>query len=105
MSASTLNFDRAESHIVARSADVSVTQRRIWISVLVPLALVGLLFAVFWRDAQPRMLLWLFVGYVLFGLLEKLSYGLAVLAYKRVVRKLAARVTELESELARDSNA
>jgi hypothetical protein len=46
---------------------------------------------VFWRDAQPRLLLWLFVSYVGINMLEKVAYGFAVLSYKSVIRKLLAR--------------
>jgi hypothetical protein len=73
-----------------------VTRRRIGYAVLVPLAFIVLLIAVYWREARPRTLLWLFVGYVAINAVEKVGYGLAVLAYKSVIRKLLARVSELE---------
>ena len=96
MTENTLQFDPAETQIVARSANSAVTRRRIWYSVLFPLALIGLALAMFWRDAQPRLLLWLFVAYVAINMFEKLAYGVAVLSYKSVIRKLLSRVSELE---------
>lgn len=96
MSESPLKFDAAEAQLIARAAEPARTRRRLWLSALAPLALVAFALATFWRDAQPRLLLWLFVAYVLATLLERVSYGLAVLSYKRVIRKLLARVEELE---------
>jgi hypothetical protein len=96
MSENNLQLDRLESQLLARAADVAATRRRIGYSVLAPVALIALLLAIFWREAQPRLLLWLFVGYVAVGIFEKVSYGFAVLGYKGLVRKLLARVNELE---------
>jgi hypothetical protein len=96
MNENTLQFDPAEAQIVIRAADSAVTRRRIWLSVAVPLALIALTLALFWRSAQPRALLWLYVGYVALNMLEKVGYGLAVRSYKSVIRKLLARVSELE---------
>ena len=97
MSEHTLQFDRLESQIVARAGNPAATRRRIWYSVLVPLALIALLLATFGREAQPRALLWLFVGYVTVNMVEKIGYGFAVLSYKSVIRKLQARVAQLEN--------
>jgi uncharacterized membrane protein len=96
MSENTLQFDATEAQIVARAANSAVTRRRILYSVLAPVVLIALVLAIFWRDAQPRTLLWIFVGYVAINMLEKIGYGLAVLSYKSVIRKLLSRVRELE---------
>jgi hypothetical protein len=90
MSESTLQPDPLEARLLASATNTAVTRRRIWWSVLVPLAFITLLITVFWRDAQPRLLLWLFVCYVSIGLFERISYGIAVLGYKSVIRKLLA---------------
>ena len=102
MSEHTLQLDPVEARIVARALDPALTRRRIWYSVLVPLALIALTLALFWRDAQPRVLLWLYVGYVAINMFEKVAYGLAVLSYKSVIRKLLSRVRELEGSPAAD---
>lgn len=96
MSENNLQFNPAEVQIVARAANLAVTRRRIWYSVLSPLALIALVIAMFWRDAQPRLLLWLFVTYVAITMLEKVAYGIVVLSYKSVIRKLLSRLSELE---------
>lgn len=100
MSENTLEFDPAEAQIVARAGNPTVTRRRIWYSVLFPLVLIALAVVMFRRDAQPRFLLWLFVGYVTISMLEKVAYGIAVLSYKSVIRKLLKRVSELEGRAA-----
>jgi hypothetical protein len=93
-------FDTAEAKIVAGAANSALTKRRILYSILAPLGLTALVLTMFWRTAQPAALLWLFVGYVAATTYERLGYGLAVLLYKSVIRKLLARVRELESRLA-----
>jgi hypothetical protein len=103
MSNANLEFDQLESQIVGRADNATVTRQRIWLSVLVPLVLVVLLLLVFWREAQPKLLLWLFVGYVIINIYEKVCYGFAVLGYKSVIRKLLARVKELEGQSGRSS--
>ena len=65
MSEQDLPFDHVESQLVARAANSAITRQRIWFSVLLPLVLIALLLVVFWPSAQPRLLLWLFIGYVL----------------------------------------
>lgn len=97
MSEDRLQFNAVETQIVARAADSNATRRRIVSSVLVPVALIALVLAVFRRDARPPALLWLFVGYVAVNMLEKVAYGVAVLSYKSVIRKLQARVSALEN--------
>jgi hypothetical protein len=96
MNADSLQFDAAEAKVIAHAANSDVTRRRIRLSVLFPLFLIGLTLALFWRDAQPRILLWFYVAYIFINMFEKIGYGIAVLAYKSVVRKLLARVNELE---------
>ena len=96
MSEGQIQFSALEARIVARAANSNVTRRRIFSSVVVPIALIALLLAVFRRDAQSPALLWLFVGYVAINMLEKVAYGFAVLSYKSVIRKLLSRVSELE---------
>lgn len=97
MTPTQLDLDPLESQIIARAADSAVTRRRIWYCVFIPLAFIGLLLVLFWREAQPPILLWLFVGYVALNMLEKIGYGLAVLGYKRVIRKLLTQVEQLQA--------
>ena len=92
------SFDPLESHIVARSADLESTRRRIRYSIAVPLLLIALTLVLFARDAQPQALLWMYLAYIVLNMFEKIGYGRAVLAYKRVIQKLLARVAELERQ-------
>lgn len=95
MSAPELRFDGLDSRIVVRAADPATTRRRITYSIVIPLVLIALLLGAYGQDARPRSLLWVFILYVAINMFEKVGYGLAVLAYKRVIRKLVAQVTEL----------
>lgn len=92
MDSQSLNLDRVETEILRRAHDIATTKRRIWISVIAPLALATLVLIAFWDGRQPQLLLWLFVVYVLATMLERVGYGMAVLLYKRVIRKLAHHI-------------
>ena len=99
-----LQLTQFESSIVARSSDAAVTRWRMMWCVVVPLGFIALLLSMFWQNAQPRLLLWLFLMYIVIVMAERISYGSAVLAYKSVVRKLIDRVDALEgSAVAEDS--
>lgn len=84
------NFTSAEQYILNRSSDLASTRRRIVWSILIPVGFVILLLAMFLQNAEPRLLLWLFVIYIVIGVFEKISFGFAVLSYKRTIQKLLA---------------
>jgi hypothetical protein len=88
-------FDPTEAQIVAAAGNPALTKRRIFYSILAPLALIALMLTMFWH-AQPPIVVWLFAAYAALTMFERVGYGLAVLSYKSVIRKLLLRVSELE---------
>ena len=81
-------FTQLEQVILDRSMDLSSTRRRIYLSIIIPIALICIAIPYLGSDSDSKFLVGFFVLYVLFGIFEKVSYGFTVLTYKTVIQKL-----------------
>ena len=85
-----------ERRILGQTADVAVTRRRIRLVIVMAAFFAVMLTIMFLRGHSPGMVFGVAIGYILITTLEKVGYGFAVLGYKSLIRKLAARVEALE---------
>lgn len=91
-----LDLTPLEEDILAISHDAATTKRRIGLVVISGLAAGAGLTTVSILYQSWKLVLGVSLVYIVLTVLEKVAYGRAVLGYKSVIRKLAARVEELE---------
>ncbi len=87
-----------ERRFLAGCSDEALTRRRMRWVVLMAAVFGLLLVAAAWASRSWQMVLAVSLLYLLITVWEKLGYGRGVLIYKSLVRKLAARVEQLEAE-------
>jgi hypothetical protein len=89
-------LDDRDKWLLERCDDLLATRRKVQSVVVVAAIFVALL--LFWilSDRPPRLLNWIFLIYVLITACERISYAAAIMAYKRLIRKLRARLESAE---------
>lgn len=91
-----LELDATDEQLLEHSRDLGTTQTRIISVIIAPLVLIGMIIYVMQSDVPAHWLGWVFVAYVVMTAWEKVTYGRAVLGYKRLIQKLVDRIEELE---------
>ncbi len=104
-----IQLSEIEKVLLERSTEIDVHRRRILRTLLLSVGLVVLLVTVKVSDSDKTeaILFWAFLVYVLLNTYEKMSHHLLVVAYKRLIQKLAttlARARGLGSEGAGESS-
>jgi hypothetical protein len=91
---SSLNV--AEKMLLERCSDLELTRRRVRLVVISGLLLAAALVVTAPLMGSWEVLLFFAVAYILVTTWERVGYARAILAYKRLVLKLAARAEALE---------
>lgn len=85
-----------EQVLLERSFDTALTRRRLRLVVVSAVVLTAALIVLSPLVQSWRFLLFFAVAYVLVTAWERVAYARTILAYKSLIRKLAAGVEELE---------
>lgn len=93
-----MGLDELERRFLAGCADQGLTRRRMRAVVVMAAVFGVLLIGAAWISRSWQVVLAVSLLYLLITVWEKLGYGRGVLIYKSLVRKLAARVEQLEAE-------
>jgi hypothetical protein len=91
-----LRLDLLEAQILARCHDTAVTRRRIVITIFAGCAVAAGFIAAAIFGVSARTIAGIAALYALVTMLERLFYGKAILGYKSLVRKLVARIGDLQ---------
>ncbi len=100
-----MGLDELERRFLAGCADQGLTRRRMRAVVVMAAVFGVLLIGAAWISRSWQVVLAVSLLYLLITVWEKLGYGRGVLVYKAVVRKLVARVEQLEAERPRQGSA
>lgn len=88
-----------ERLLLERSFDTDITRRRMRMIVVSAVLLAGALIVLSPLIESWTFLLFFAVAYIAVTTWERLGYARTILTYKALIRKLAARVDELEAEV------
>lgn len=85
-----------EQVLIDKSANLEVTRGRRLMSLVLPSVIILVVVLVPKINQSPKLLLSLFIAYVLIATLERMAYTNAVLAYKGLIQKLLKHIEVLE---------
>jgi hypothetical protein len=93
-----LDLTPLETKVFNAAADPDITKRRIRSVVIFGLIAVGCVLALAARAESVWLVVTVSLVYMLITICEKIAFGMGVLVYKSVIRKLAGRIAELENQ-------
>jgi len=97
MDQTPLDLNPIERLLLERSEDLNLTRRRLRLVVISGLLLAAALIVLSPLVGSWELLLFFAVAYVLVTTWERVGYARTIIAYKRLIRKLADRIQTLES--------
>jgi Flp pilus assembly protein TadB len=100
MDEAPLDLTSIEKLLLERSEDPGLTRRRLRMVVISGLLLAAALIVLSPLVGSWELLLFFAVAYVLVTTWERVGYARTIIAYKRLIRKLADRIQTLESDRA-----
>ena len=98
MDQTPLDLSPIEKLLLERSEDLKLTRRRLRLVVISGLLLAAALIVLSPLVGSWELLLFFAVAYVLVTTWERVGYARTIIAYKRLIRKLADRIQTLESD-------
>ena len=98
MDQAPLDLNPIEKLLLERSEDLQLTRRRLRLVVISGVLLAAALIVLSPLVGSWELLLFFAVAYVLVTTWERVGYARTIIAYKRLIRKLADRIQTLESD-------
>lgn len=91
-----VQFHQIDKILLSRCADLQFTKKRTWLALAIGGVFALALVTMKVRQASISVFFWLSLIYVLITTFDKLSHGLSILAYKRLVLKLVKQISLYE---------
>lgn len=91
-----IDLSDIEQVFIDKSANLEVTRGRRLMSLALPTVIILVVVLVPKINQSPKLLLSLFIAYVLIATLERMAYANAVLVYKGLIQKLSKHIEVLE---------
>ena len=91
-----IDLSDIEQVFIDKSANLEVTRGRRLMSLALPSVIILVVVLVPKINQSPKLLLSLFIAYVLIATLERMAYANAVLVYKGLIQKLSKHIEVLE---------